>query len=128
MCLPSKGMVCIDGDRVPEDAYAWIRAHQLLIQPTGATATFLAMNADKDYEAYMDPQGFTIQGPIADPKWDLRLEVAELTRDGGPVEKWAPAGYANTAEALVWNGSAFDVQYVHGPDGLRQNFIVHQRP
>jgi hypothetical protein len=32
------------------------------------------------------------------------------------------------AREITWLGREMDVQYEHSQEGLRQNFIVHQRP
>ncbi|MEO8590380.1 MAG: FG-GAP-like repeat-containing protein [Flavobacteriales bacterium] len=128
ICLSARAGVCTEGDGVPQDAYEWIRNHQLIIQPTDGSGAFLAVNLEKDYQAYISARGFTIEGPIAEPRWNASMEVLGLQREDGSKVLWRPGVSERGDLDLLWKGAGFDVQYVQSPDGLRQNFIVRQPP
>ena len=121
------GMVDGDGS-IPQDTYAWIRAHQLGIHPTDATRSFLTVNIEKDYQAHIDACGFTISGPISGEQWHLNMEISGIGRDRAIQKSWLPLEPTSDQNELRWPGRGFDVQYVHGPEGLRQNFLVAERP
>jgi len=128
ICLASTGAVTGDTTLLPQDAHAWIRAHQLIIQPTEVQGSFLAVNIEKDYEARINARGFTVSGPVADPRWCASIEVLGLARDHTRKSAWYASACDRSDTELLWKGDGLDVQYLHGPDGLRQNFLVHQRP
>lgn len=124
--LTSFGIVDGSGS-VPQDTYAWIRDHQLGIHRNDETGAFLTVNIEKDYQAHIDACGFTISGPISGEQWHLSMQVSGIGRGRATSSSWRPLDPTCTGNELLWLGRGFDVQYVHGTDGLRQNFIVAER-
>jgi hypothetical protein len=68
-----------------------------------------------------------ISGSVDDTAWEQHLNPVSVTC-GGFTSPWSPQAVRSDFREIIWRGHAFDVQYVHSSEGLRQNFIVHRRP
>lgn len=112
---------------VPQDAYAWIKEHQLVFQPLEDQRSLTANNFEKDYAIRVDGQGFNISGPLATREWNLDIAIIGIGRANDRMDPWHAARYSRSSAELVWSGCGWDVQYIHDESGLRQNFLVHDR-
>lgn len=107
---------------------AFITEHQKWIHQAHGQERFTASNPDMGLRASIDANGLTLTA-IGDPsEWQTRLRINGLGRTIGHWIQWEPGGPCGMKRELIWAGTAMDVQYLNGDDGLRQNFIVHERP
>ncbi|MBL7952660.1 MAG: FG-GAP repeat protein [Flavobacteriales bacterium] len=78
--------------------------------------------------ASVDSRGFSISGPIQSPEWHTRFDVKGIRR--GAVG-CGPAQYAEAtmrSDTVEWRSGDDVAQYVVNGEGLRQNFILQDRP
>ncbi len=105
----------------------WITQHQLGIHPSRTGASYLATHEERGHRARIDGSGFELRNISCEDDWVVDLRVLEHGRDGGQTLSWSPTT-CTAAEDLVFNGTEMQVQYLHGREGLRQNFIVQRGP
>lgn len=77
--------------------------------------------------AVVDAGGFTLSGPVSAPEWSTRFRVIGLNR-AGVASTWTGGQAVFDDQRLAWNGSGLTVEYLLGEEGLRQNFILNDRP
>ena len=76
----------------------------------------------------VDRDGLRFSGTTGDEEWHHRLEVLGWGRIGSGMHPWQGADpIAGEAELLV-PGQAVCIQYIASDDGVRQNFLVLERP
>lgn len=103
-----------------------IAASEFDLHSCGSEGTFMAFNHQQGLHAVIDPLGFTLGGPIPDAEWEQRTEVVSV----GRIDRrfaWRATRSDLLGREVIYRGAEMDVQYQHGADGLRQNFIVHRR-
>ena len=90
----------------------------------------LAVNLWQDLVARVDASGFTVEGPVRSPFWKARLALEGIQRQGMKLQPWRPeeAMVEMREGVLQWQGQRMTLEYLHDIHGLRQNFIVHERP
>ena len=88
---------------------------------------WMAFNRWQGLVGMIDADGFSIRGPLPDTRWSERFNVLGIGRSEGLEEGSTCDAMLENERTLTWNGSLMDVQYMHDEQGLRQNFIVHQR-
>lgn len=103
----------------------WVRRDQLRIRASQTLGKFLAVNEAKGYEAAVDANGFDFRSSTG--TWATRLTVVGLSRYRGYVIPWKATGSCLGSD-LRFHGDRMDVQYTHGTEGLRQNFLLAERP
>lgn len=87
------------------------------------------VNTAQDLRGVITDQGF-ILGPTntLDEGWRTGIMVSHLARPEGPVLPWQAKETCSQGNELWAIGPGWDIQYINSPEGLRQNFLVHQRP
>lgn len=105
----------------------WITKHQLGIHPSRTGASYLATNEARGHKARIDGSGFELRSTSCEDDWVMDLRVLEHGRERGRAEEWAPVSHT-AGEDLVFTAAEMQVQYLHGPEGLRQNFIIQREP
>ena len=65
---------------------------------------------------------------MAAPDWETRISVAGMKRGSGRTIEWKPATVDQDSTTVVWNGDAWDVEYIVSEQGIRQNFLIPERP
>ncbi|MDX9751183.1 MAG: integrin alpha, partial [Flavobacteriales bacterium] len=118
---------CQEAPEVDDAIFAFIHDHQRRVHPAAAGDGFTAINPDIGLWASIDAHGFAL-APTGTTDWRTHLRIDGLGRTAGPWLPWEPGAPSAVERELTWAGRHMDVQYVNGDDGLRQNFIVHERP
>jgi hypothetical protein len=98
------------------------------IHPNATGDEYLAVHHGQDLISSISAKYFTISGPALSPVWETRIELAGIRRECAPLVPWLPSEACNSGDDLLWKGFGVDIQYQHGPSGMRQNFIVDKRP
>lgn len=73
----------------------------------------------------IDGVGMTVRSEGTVNRWQHRLNVTGTRDADGILRPWVPQRVSSRVDRTLWKEDLMDVEYVHGPDGLRQNFIVH---
>lgn len=106
---------------------SWIEAHQLRIHPSGNGADFLAVNQQLGQQARIDAGGFLVETLGTECRAD-GLRVLGHGREGTKLHAWSAQRREVDDAMLEYFGDGLSVQYVHDQAGLRQNFVIHERP
>ncbi len=77
--------------------------------------------------ALIDLQGMTLHATKGRP-WQGSILVLGTGREHGPTVAWNPRGTFLQGQELFFTGDRFSVQYQVTRAGVRQNFIVPERP
>jgi len=122
MCAPG-------GDDLPPAALAWLEARQWQFSRSDDGRGHLVSNPAQELVGIVSGQGFTL-GPAnaLGADWRTGIMVSHLSRENGPVQAWQARETCYQNNELWTKGDGWDVQYINSAEGLRQNFIVHQRP
>lgn len=95
---------------------------------TGVQGQFHAVNpANKLLFTHITHQGYRVGKPGENKP--AGIAVFEIRNVGGnpatsPAEAFRIAG---NESRIIFRSSAYDVEYIHGEEGLRQNFVVHRK-
>ena len=110
-------------------AKAWLEARQWQFSPSEDDRGHLLVNPAQELAGIIHPEGFKL-GPAKawGPEWRTGLMVAHLSRADGPVQPWVARETCYQGNELWAKGPGWDIQYINSAEGLRQNFLVHQRP
>ncbi|MBP7156823.1 MAG: FG-GAP repeat protein, partial [Flavobacteriales bacterium] len=69
-----------------------------------------------------------VRGPIAKPDWETRIGVRSYGRSGNDHHQWKSISTESGDHRVLWNGAVMDVEFLVGTEGIRQNFLVNDRP
>ena len=98
------------------------------IHPNASGDEYIAVNYSQDLISSISAKYFAISGPALSPVWDTRIELVGIRRECYPLLPWQPLEPCNTGDELLWKGLGLDIQYEHSAAGMRQNFILKERP
>ena len=98
----------------------------LLLQD--GTDRFIAWSPHADLTATILPGDMVLRGPIAAPIWETRLALRGIGRPGSVISPWAPLCVAASDSSLVWTGTGINIHYQLQTEGLRQDFLVAEKP
>lgn len=104
-----------------------IRQDELDFHSDGG-AGWMAFNRWQGLVGMVDAQGFSIRGPVPDTRWSQRFDVIGTGRGGHMADFRDAALVQHDERELQWAAGDLEVNYRHDEQGLRQNFIVDQRP
>ena len=117
---------------VPDDWYAAITkdiaASEYHIRWQEEAGAYQSPNRKQDLRITYRADGFSLKPRVADSLWSVSLTLDRI----GRVEQWyLPSDSASiTAQDahLLADHGAFAVEYLNTQEGMRQNFIVRERP
>ena len=73
--------------------------------------------------------GFEVKSRTERQSWNIAMKVKGVHRGNTKVGSLLPKAKINlTDNQLVYHHDFFDVEYINTQKGMRQNFIVHQKP
>ena len=104
-----------------------IRKHQMSFHPTREGSSYLVVDQRAGIVTQVDRAGIEVEGPLGSPFWKSRLELSSISRNCGEILSWSPSHACPNGTELLWHGKGLTVQYLHGDQGLRQNFLVDER-
>ncbi len=110
-----------------EGMAAWMREHRLNIHRAHDREVYKAVNDAHDLRSTIDAHGILVEGPANSPAWGTFLSMVAYGRDDTGLKGWEAWSPCHGGAELVWTGRDLDIQYLHGEDGMRQNFLVEQR-
>ncbi len=95
--------------------------------PGSEFGTYTAANIPGGFTGAIDPNGFQLIR--ATPALAAqRITVLGHGRAGGALILWKPASPYLVGNELLYPGDGMAVHYQHSAQGLRQNFILYERP
>lgn len=110
----------MDGIKESEYAISYHKEVQALQSPNRANNMRFTYHAD----------GFEVKSRVKDAEsWQIKMNLKGLYRDKIPV--LVPISnpvITLNGNQLVYHHNTFDVEYINNMHGMRQNFIVHQKP
>ncbi|MCB9165329.1 MAG: FG-GAP repeat protein [Flavobacteriales bacterium] len=117
---------------VPDDWYAAITkdiaASEYHIRWQEEAGAYQSPNRKQDLRITYRADGFSLKPRVADSLWSVSLTLDRI----GRMEQWyLPTDSASiTAQDahLLADHGAFTVEYLNTEEGMRQNFIVRERP
>lgn len=125
-------LLCAEGsedlDAVPPATLEFLLEHSLGIHADACGTSHLAVNHRQDLITRIVPHGMDVSGPARSPFWTSNIRVAGIRRSCGAMLPWIPIQADASERSLVWDGNGMELQYEHDQAGMRQNFLVHERP
>lgn len=101
---------------------------ELRFHPTGRANEWMAYNRWQGLAGTIDPAGFSIRGPLPDTRWEQRLTLVGFGHDRSSMSAFPAGPVAAFEDGLRIGDRRMTVEYVHSPEGLRQNFHLGERP
>ena len=97
------------------------------ILPGSIAGTYTAATIPGGFTGAIDPNGFELlrSAPVRAVQ---RITVLGHGRAGGELILWKPASPYLVGNELLYPGDGMAVHYQHSAQGLRQNFIMYERP
>lgn len=114
---------------LPPSTKAWLDAQQWQFNASEDDQGHLVVNPVQELAGIVHARGFTL-GPtsLLGQEWRTGLVVAQLSRTDGPVRPWQTMETCYQGNELWAKGDGWDIQYTNSAEGIRQNFLIHQRP
>lgn len=114
---------------LPPSTKAWLDAQQWQFNASEDDRGHLVVNPVQELAGIVHARGFTL-GPtsLLGQEWRTGLVVAQLSRTDGPVRPWQTMETCYQGNELWAKGDGWDIQYTNSAEGIRQNFLIHQRP
>ena len=117
---------------VPDDWYAAITkdiaASEYHIRWQEEAGAYQSPNRKQDLRITYRADGFSLKPRVADSLWSVSLTLDRI----GRLEQWYLPSNSATITAqdahLLADHGAFAVEYLNTEEGMRQNFIVRERP
>lgn len=113
------------------DAVEQIRKMENAFYPQKQPGTFRVANAHHQLGFSIHSAGYSVYN-IRRQEEDIRWNVQfELLGAGRKTNSWDPAAaytIANSEDMLRYSYAAMEVQYHNSNEGLRQNFIIREKP
>ncbi|HRH69332.1 MAG TPA: integrin alpha [Flavobacteriales bacterium] len=81
-----------------------------------------------DLSVAVDGKGLSVRGPMVVPEWETRISVAGMQRDNERSIEWMPGTVHHDSTTVIWKGGAWNVEYIASDQGIRQNFLIQERP
>lgn len=94
----------------------------------GPRSEFAATFPDLNMTAQIAAGELIVRGPIFEPEWRTHIRVRSYGRKFGQHEKWVATDVNAEEQRLLWCGQGMDVEFILGPEGIRQNFLLDQKP
>jgi len=94
----------------------------------GSSGKFISANRSQHLRFEFDANGFSVSSRDKSPAWSMRFELEGI---GRPDDCWAPvpsARMTTQGAMLLVDHGAFMIRYQNAPVGMRQDFLVKQRP
>jgi hypothetical protein len=113
-------------------AKEFIRANEYSIQWKSTLQQYVAVNRKNQLGFFFRNDGYRILSFSAADKekdnWDYNFKLAGITQGNNRLDVSATAPVAASATKLVYQHPGFEMEYINDSKGMRQNFIVQQKP
>lgn len=115
-----------------QQAVEKIRLKEYDIKPFTQSGRFAAANRDQQLGFLFSSDGYQVKrfdfSDRYQSLWELKFSVKGVGRNGH-IQFPAKNGLAiHTDQELRYQYNGFDAQYYNAPQGMRQNFIIKQKP
>ncbi len=129
---PSVDLNASNTDAVPSDWYAQvtknIAASEYHINWQERVGAFQSPNRQQDLRITYRADGFSLKPRVADSLWSVALALEGIGRQGQWHRPTGEAAITVTDARLRADHGAFAVEYQNAEEGMRQNFIVREKP
>lgn len=106
----------------------YAREMQYRFQQAESIEGHLALNPFQGLRAEVFADGFSLMPLDVADAVPTRFRFQGMGRDEEGTAPWEPLHAANCGMELLWTGEGLSLQYLHDEAGLRQNFLVPERP
>ena len=114
-------------DMISADIGTWLNAHQQRIFESTMQGEFLAVNSETGCASHINALGFRLEKQADGSCTSMGLDLAKYGREGN-MHAWTAHKHLLDEHELRFFGPGLDLQYLHGAEGLRQNFLVGRSP
>jgi hypothetical protein len=83
---------------------------------------YTATHKGQDLKFEVNPEGFKVSGN----DWNAAISLNGIRSNSGMLQAGDVQHVTVEKNRLVYSFGDFDVEYLNGPQGLRQNFIIHR--
>lgn len=95
--------------------------------PTRNGTSYLTVDPNARIALLVDKAGIEVEGPLGAPFWKSRFDLGSISRSSGEKLDWKPGVACPNGTELLWHGAGITMQYLHGDEGIRQNFLIDRR-
>lgn len=108
-----------------------IAVYEYSFHPSAQAGQYRVANAANHVGFVIDENGYnahSIRVKADQPVWNAGFKLAGITKGAGQLS--APAGFTvlNGTGTIVYQSNAYSIEYINDKKGLRQNFIINQKP
>ncbi len=99
--------------------------------PVNDKDQFRVANSANRIGFVIDPSGYTVHNIRHQPgqeNWEVRFKLDGIGRDKSSNSSLPGFVVVRKKKAISWQSSAMEVEYANDPAGLRQNFIIKEKP
>ncbi|HEX7905729.1 MAG TPA: integrin alpha [Chitinophagaceae bacterium] len=112
-------------------ASAVIREMEYEFYPAPQNDHFRVANPKNHIHFLVEPLGYSVR-EIGDkkegPGWEVNFIFNGIGREKESLVTAPAFGVIKKKNAITYHAAAIDIEYINNADGLRQNFIIHERP
>lgn len=94
--------------------------------------SFGAANRTNQLAYYFTPHGYRVKPILTDKlptaAWEATFSIAGIGRDQALKAPQAPKAIVHNQNEVIYHYDGFSAQYINDVRGMRQNFIVQQKP
>ncbi len=95
-------------------------------------ASFGAANRNNQLAYYFTPNGYHVKPLLTDQQpaatWEVAFDIAGIGRGQALKAPQAPKALVHNQNEVIYHYEGFSAQYINDARGMRQNFIVQQKP
>lgn len=108
-----------------------IEAMQYSFSPSGKTQSFKVINPKNYLQFHINPAGYSISNMIRneqEKKWNATFSFMGMSKNKLNYLTNNNFIIASNKSSLIYKSTSLDIEYVNNSRGLRQNFIINQKP
>ena len=102
---------------------------EYVFKATTKPSIYRTVNPKNQLGFLVSPAGFSVHNlKQADDNWNVEFRFVGAGKENGSCLQAGGFVATEKESALVFASSVLDIEYINNADGLRQNFIVKERP
>lgn len=115
-----------------QQAMQHLQEREYFMKPMEGKDVFGAVNRMQQRAFYFSPEGYAVQ-PIhlqdaISPTWRAAFRIRGIGRGNRLMEAVRPMTIVRNENQLIYHYPGFSAQYINNVQGMRQNFIVQEKP
>ncbi len=108
-----------------------IQQQQYDFRTNGSPLEYTVVNPKNQLKFAITHNGYTVQNikkTTADVQWEAGFVIVGTGRKNAIKRSTGNFTVTKSASSILYNSPSYNVQYVNDEKGMRQNFIIRQRP